>query len=219
VMRRGVQRGGCPYAECVRVSLTSIYIFLLFGERGGLTTGRLRPTYHRSRPFKGAILAGMFTEGALNQLRSLGFNVMYLRYAAIIEAFKQIGIDANSDERTPDAAFQQKVDQYEALSFAQRRQLDAALLEGSVEDVDSFIESLTAAVSRHVESIIVLPLHGKRYETTSIDEAVALLEHYDEALAPAGFERYEVHVRFSSGNEIVGKFNAKPSAIEFLHSH
>ena len=42
--------------------------------------GALEPlaeTYRHLAPFKGAVLAGVFTEGALTQLRSLGFTVLY----------------------------------------------------------------------------------------------------------------------------------------------
>ena len=37
----------------------------------------LAETYSESNPFLGAILAGVFTEGALNQLKSHGFSVLY----------------------------------------------------------------------------------------------------------------------------------------------
>ncbi|MBI4234443.1 MAG: DNA methylase [Chloroflexi bacterium] len=179
----------------------------------------LAETYSHSGPFKGAVLAGVFTEGALSQLRSLGFTVVYFPYSSVIDAFKQVGIDAFSDEGTPDAIFQQKVNQWDALPASKKKAVAAALLKSNVSDVNKFMASLTAAVSRKIQAIIVLPLHGNAYEAKSVDEAVALLEDYDEARTPSSFERYEIHIRFKNGNEIVGKFNDKPSAIEFLRTY
>src|SRR3989337_2854442 len=44
-------------------------------------------THKYSCPFTGAILAGVFTEGALTQLKSLGFHILYFPYNSIVEAF------------------------------------------------------------------------------------------------------------------------------------
>jgi hypothetical protein len=56
-------------------------------------------------PFLGAILAGIFTLPSLEQLRSLGFNIVYLPYESIVAAFSNVGINARFDEATPDADF------------------------------------------------------------------------------------------------------------------
>jgi uncharacterized protein YqgV (UPF0045/DUF77 family) len=62
-------------------------------------------------------------------------------------------------------------------------------------------------------------LHGRTYEVKTVDEAVKLIQSYDEGMRPSGFERYEIQIRFSNGNEITGKFNDKASAVEFLHMY
>ena len=179
----------------------------------------LAETFNYLGPFKGAVLSGVFTEGALEQLRSLGFTVVYFPYSSVIEAFKQAGIDARYDEDTPDAAIEKKLNRWDRLRASQKKRVQAALLDGNREDLGHFMGSLSAAVVRTIQTIIVLPLHGTVSKASSIDEAVALLEAYDEALAPSSFERYEIHIRFNNGNEIVGKFNDKTSAIDFLRMH
>ncbi len=179
----------------------------------------LAETYSNAGPFKGAILAGIFTEGALGQLKSLGFNVVYFSYASVIEAFAQVGIDAFYDERTPDATSQQKVEQWLALPGNLKSRVEAALVENNIGGVNNFMESLAASVSRRIQSIIVLPLHGQMYELASIDDAMTLLESYEEASTPSRFERYEIQIRFNNGNEIVGKFNDKASSIDFLSTY
>src|SRR5437762_8090007 len=51
-------------------------------------------THRSSAPFVGVILAGVFTEGALAQLQSLGFAVVYFRYETIVKVFRRVGINA-----------------------------------------------------------------------------------------------------------------------------
>ena len=48
----------------------------------------LGATFPQFRPFKGAILAGVFTDGAITQLESLGFSVLVFPYQTVIDAFK-----------------------------------------------------------------------------------------------------------------------------------
>ncbi len=67
-------------------------------------------TYRNAAPFQGAILAGVFTTGALDQLRSLGFTVLYFPYETVVRVFKKFGVDAHYHETTPDAVVQMQVD-------------------------------------------------------------------------------------------------------------
>ena len=105
------------------------------------------------------------------------------------------------------------------LSEADRGRVLKALLEGNWTDVENFMASLAATVARQIERILVLALHGRTHEVKTIEEAVRLIKSYDENTRPSGFERYEIQIRFSTGNEIMGKFNDKASAIEFLHMY
>jgi hypothetical protein len=69
-------------------------------------------TYKHSCPFTGAIVAGVFTEGALSQLRSLGFRILFFPYESIVEAFQMAGIDASFDEDTPEKEFRRKLSRW-----------------------------------------------------------------------------------------------------------
>src|SRR5436190_1969157 len=50
--------------------------------------------YKNSSPFTGVVLAGVFTQGALTQLSSSGFCVLYFSYETVIKAFRKFGINA-----------------------------------------------------------------------------------------------------------------------------
>jgi hypothetical protein len=173
-------------------------------------------TYRNAAPFQGAILAGVFTKGALTQLQSLGFTILYFPYELVVEVFRRFGIDASSDEGTADVIFQEKVDSYEALSVNDRQRLAQELLKSRAEDVDQFIASLSSAVSRQIERIIILPLHGETCELNNIDEAVTFIERYNERGQVDRFVRYEIRVLYNNGNKIDGAFIDKQSAIQFL---
>jgi hypothetical protein len=88
----------------------------------------LAVTYLHHAPFKGAILAGDFTDGAIEQLKSLGFNVLYFPYNTVVSAFAKAGIDALFDEDTPDKEFQHKLDHWHSLSAENREKYRNCLL-------------------------------------------------------------------------------------------
>lgn len=176
-------------------------------------------TYRNAAPFQGAILAGVFTAGALAQLRSLGFTVLYFRYETVISVFKRFKIDARFDEGTPDADLKRKVSSYKKLSELRKRRLAKALLEANDEGVAAFIASLTAAVSRQIERIVVLPLHGIARDLGTIEEAIRFVENYAEGAKVEPFARYEIQVRYNNGNLVEGTFGDKTSAIDFLRTY
>ena len=169
--------------------------------------------------FKEAILSGLFSEGALCQVRSLGFNAVYFPYSSVIEAFTQVGIDGTYDEDALDTIFQQKVYHWEALLDTRKTRVQTAMLESAISGLDKSKVSLAASVSGAIQDIIVLQLHGQKYEAASINEAVALLEAYEETRASSRFELYQIHIRFNNGSETVGTFDNKPSAVEFLRMY
>lgn len=176
-------------------------------------------THHNSGPFKGAVLAGVFTKTALNQLRSLGFTLVYLSCETVVSVFRQFGIDAAYDEDTPDDEFQAKVDAFQSLSAAKKRKLSAALVKSRQSDVDQFMQSLSVSVSRQVERIVILVLHGQAHESLTVEEAIQFIKKYEDRGGKKLIERYEIEVRYSNGDTIRGSFHDKVSAIEFLKNY
>jgi hypothetical protein len=162
----------------------------------------LLETYKNYAPFAGTILAGVFTDNALSQLRSLGFTVLYFPYDNIVRAFRLVNIDAAFDENTPDSEFATKVAAWGALPEEKKLSVAKALIDIHKKDVAEFIEALGNAVTRQVELVRVLPLYGTVFQGKSIEEAIQFIEQYDETPHLETFERYEVEVRYVNGDFI-----------------
>ena len=181
--------------------------------------GPLAETYKNARPFIGVILAGVFTDGALNQLRSLGFSVLHFSYENVVAAFKGFGIDASFNHDTPDADFRKKVDAYEALPTAKRAALARRLLRKQKEDVEHFAEALEKVVSRQIDRITVLPLHGSRQELQTVADAIKFIEGYKENAGTHAFQRYEIRIRYNNGDSVEAAFHDKGDAVTFLRTY
>jgi hypothetical protein len=116
--------------------------------------------HHFSSPMLGCILAGVYTGGALDQLKSVGFKVLYFSYESVIEAFASVGVDAHSDESTPDADFGKKLKKWKRLSREQKISVGTKLLELNTTGVEEFMRQLERTVQRQITSIRITPLHG-----------------------------------------------------------
>jgi hypothetical protein len=176
----------------------------------------LAEKYRFAHPLKGAVLAGVYTAGAITQLRSLGYCVLHLTYDHVVAVFRQFGIDAAFDENTSDREFRRKVTAFRRLS--QRKKLDLA--ESLISETDSqtqeFIARLSRAIRRTIERIIVLALHGSAHEAIDLEAAIRFIESYSDAVCAHPIVRFEVEVTYSNGDTIRGSFGDKSSAIDFL---
>ncbi len=176
----------------------------------------LAEKYGDSHPFLGVVLAGVFTDGSLNQLRSFGFNVVYFPYESVVAAFAAVGIDAAFDEDTPDAHLKRKVTQYGKLKAGQRERIAAFLRDRHKADLVTFSTALRTTLTRSIKSVYVLPLHGSLRTLADVAEAIAFIESFDESKPCAPFTRYEIGVRYNNGDEIRGQFKDKATAVAFL---
>jgi hypothetical protein len=184
--------------------------------------GALEPlaeTYRNVGPFKGVILAGVFTSGALAQLRSLGFTVVYFPYDSVVTVFRMFGIDAAYDETTSDAHFERKIKTYHRLSKTKKLRLAAALIEAQQSQVDEFLGTLAKTVARQIDRIVILALHGQAREVTTVEDAIRFIEGYNDEGHRMPIERYEIEVRYNNGDVVRGQFKDKSTAIDFLRGY
>jgi hypothetical protein len=167
-------------------------------------------------PFLGAVLAGIFTTPSLEQLRSLGFQLVYLPYESIVAAFETVGIDARFDENTPDQEFRRCVDLIEALPGPDRTQVKRAILDSNRGGFEDFFVRLRRKLDRIVERITVLPLFGTPLTFGSAAEAVEFIRGFDRAAGAGEFRKFEVSIVFSNGDEVRGIFAEEDEAVRFL---
>ena len=176
-------------------------------------------THKYSCPFTGAILAGVFTGGALNQLKSLGFQILFFPYDSIVESFQAIGVDASFDEETPEKEFRKKISRWNGLSKKAKRSATEHLIEKHQKDIADFFSALSESVTRRIEKIIVIPLHGKEIECASVTDAIAFLSAYGADHLQGKVYRYEIQIRYNTGDKITAEFAEKVQALDFLNRY
>jgi len=174
-------------------------------------------TFRNSNPFIGVVLAGEFTSGSLKQLESSGFSVLYFQSQTVFKAFEKFGVDAYSDDSTSEKEYKKKIESYNKLS--NKAGVAKELLRLNKKQVDLFFKSLTASVSRFIERIIILPLHGQESISVSITEAINFLEKYSEDKPKSFLVKYEIIIRYNTGDKIEASFKDKKDSIKFLENY
>jgi len=179
----------------------------------------LASTFKNFLPFLGAIIAGVFTSGAIAQLRSQGFTVLYFSYGNIQKAFKILSIDASFDENTPDSEFKKKVNKWNSLSKSQKLSIAKKLIVLQQKDVKNFINQLTKSVNRKISVVRIIPLHGKSFQVKTLDKAISFIQKYNEKNSPKSIAKYEVEIKYTNGDVIRGEFENKNNAVSFLKNY
>ena len=150
-------------------------------------------------------------------MQTSGFEVALFPYESIVVAFGSIGIDARFDEGTSDLVFQQTIDQIESLSAAKRKKFKNHLVRSNQELLNQFFAELQATLDRHIEQIILIPLHGQKNEFGNVADAIIFVNAYrEDALREGGFREYEIIVRYSNGDKIEASFHNKEKTVGFL---
>jgi len=183
-------------------------------------------TFSRHQPFCGAVLAGEFTRNALHQLESKGFIVLHIPYDSILAAFKELGIDAASEDGvagTSEVEFREKIMKWESLSQPRAmNRLLATLHALHQRQIADFMQRLEAALKRQVASVRLTVLRGHSVECSDVDSAIAYLIEEEKSfrLRENGEQRelFEVQVRFNTGAKIEATFPKRAEAIAFLRS-
>lgn len=172
--------------------------------------------YEWDKPFLGSILAGEFTSGSLNQLRSVGFHILYFPYESIISAFSSVGIDASFNEKTPDIEFKKCIEKINSLSPEGYNQLKSYLVSEQQNLFHSFLMELTYSLDRVIDKLIIIPLFGKNYTFECISEAAQFLYEYNEEKKDDQFMKYEIIVKYSNGDNVEASFHKKCEVSKFL---
>ena len=175
-------------------------------------------TWGHVKPFAGVILAGEWTKGSLEQLRSNGFSILFVPYASIVAVFKKWGIDVFYKESTDDAVLQEQIDRWEALTQEQRSELGQALRDAVADELLSFLADLENSVLRRIKSVSILALRGEITECDSVPAAIKLIQSYTLDQPPGPLHRFEVIIRYDNDDRITADFGSGADAIDFLSS-
>lgn len=173
--------------------------------------------YKLSKPFKGAILSGQFTDNSLNQLKGDDFHVLYLPFEKLVKAFSTHGLDIDFDEDTKEAELRKK---YTAVSKRANKpileKVREEILKTCEQEIKKFVGELSASYKRKIKAICILPLHGKRTEVADVEKAIDFINGYAEIPTDQQLEYIEVIVTYNNGTIIQGQFKEKEEAVEFL---
>jgi hypothetical protein len=176
----------------------------------------LAEKYRWNNPFLGAVLAGVFTNGSLEQLRSQGFQVLYFPYETLIASFASEGIDIRFDESTPDDDFRRCAEQIANASDEVMQRIKEYLIQANSIQIAQFFEALDARLGRAINRVVVIPLYGRANEFISIEDALMFLDSHAIYEGSGEFRKYEVLVEFSNGDKVDAFFNTKQKVREFL---
>lgn len=178
----------------------------------------LAETYAVHKPFLGAVISGEFTGGAMEQLLSLGFQLLHFDYESVLEAFESVGIDARTEEATPDSEVQSKVDAWQELPEDEKKYVSDTLFNICSDRVAAFAVAMRLTFGRIVERIRILPLFGLSVDFRLIDEAQTYLEDSSRFEASGTLTRIEIEVMYSNGDIIVETFGNTRDAAFFLET-
>ena len=173
-------------------------------------------TYSESKPFIGSILSGVFTAGALNQLKSHGFSILYFEYDEILKAFASIGMDIYFDEKTPLSVFNSKNQSITKLKHKQYNKVIQYLINKYKVEIDNFFKALSASVSRQVCSIRIFNLYGQYNDYLDIKSAIKAVHKISLKAGPMKFIKMEIIIKFDNEDRVDGSFSNKKSALRFL---
>ena len=167
-------------------------------------------------PFLGAVIAGVFTEGSISQLQSIGFHVLYISYESLVASFASEGIDIRFAEDTEDKVFKKCVDRIEKLPNLKRERIKDYLISENRNGIDKFKDELLHALQKLIKEIIVIPLYGKDRVFYDILSTISFVNNYRENDNAGAFRKYEIIVKYSNGDNINASFSRKDKLITFL---
>ena len=178
----------------------------------------LAEKYQNGRPFLGAVLAGVFTETSLEQLRSHRFKIVYCPYETVVEAFKTEGVSTSSEEDSTDEELEAKVAAVRDLTEGQLSQVRTRIRSLNSQQFSQFFNSLRNSLGRTLKNVSILPLYGSPVSFSTLQDAILFVSKHDQSCGTKDFVRYELFVQYSNGEEIRCYFNDKDRVIEFLDS-
>ena len=178
----------------------------------------LAETYRESNPFLGVILAGVFTDGALSQLKSHGFSVLYFEYDKLLKSFSEISLDIFFDETTSFDLIKKKIKHLNRLSKVQHRVVVQSLIKENQKEINSFFKQIDSHIFRQVRSVKMLSVYGQWQNYRDIKGAIKAIEK-PSLLPPPDkmkFIKFEIIISFNNNDKVECQFSCRVEALRFL---
>lgn len=175
-------------------------------------------TNQQEMPFYAAVLAGEFTENALQQLKSDGFFVLHFTYDEICRAYDKVGISIRWMEQTNVELIQAIIAEVENMSeeqYADLKQQFSKMYRKKLKELDI---ALNAALDMQITEVVILPLCGQLHTLTSVSDAIRFVTDYTETQQEP-FLRYEITIRYNNGDEYSVKCCSRSAALQFLNRY
>ena len=177
----------------------------------------LAERYKWNNPFLGVVLAGVFTSGSLEQLRSLGFQVLYFPYETLVAAFASENINIRFDETTADEEFRSVANLIMGAADDLIQRIKKHLVEANSRQITDFFMTLDSRLGRSIRRIHIIPLYGRLNEFVSIESALKFLDAHPIYEGSGVFQKYEILVEFSNGDKVDAFFSTKQKVRNFLN--
>ena len=149
----------------------------------------------------------------------MGFHVLYLEFDTIVDAFRNVGVDAYFDETTPDSDFIPKIQAFENLNETDKSQIYDKIIDNNKTGFREFMDSLEKSIKRKISLIRILPLYGMNHEFSSIKDAVDFLVDLNNEQGSYPIIKYEIQIVYSKSDRIDAVFIEKQDAIKFLNNY
>ncbi len=169
--------------------------------------------------FLGAILAGEWSEGSLEQMQIRGINILHIPFEDISATFDSKGINLRYEEKSSEDIKWDIIEQWEKLNKSDLEDLERTLSQKIHQNLQPFLEQLTSALERRVVAVRVWALFSKVSEFPSAEEAINALANIDVNDSGLEFAKFEIQLRFGNGDKIEGEFREKETAIGFLRKY
>lgn len=182
----------------------------------------LRRTYRDNRPFLGAIVAGDWTAGGLQQLRSQGVQILHIKTEQVVSVFKSVGLDFAFDENTPDAQMLTEVQKWSKFYPEDVDSTIQAFQDEIRDQFDEFAELIRQHLNRRVERVTILPLFGTTICLNTLEDAATYLSKINDGEIPltqggAEFKSIVIDIYYSNSDVVNARLSDINEAINWIN--
>lgn len=181
----------------------------------------LKQKYLLHTPLLGVVLAGKWTEGALKQLRSLGFKILLFDYDKLVQTFNSLNIDISFTETTSEAVLKRKLANLEKVLKSDKtmNQLIKQINSDFKVEIETFSNELNRHFSKKIQRITIRTFFSNEIIVTSVQDAINSIKFIEKTDTEGlEFTHFELEIIYSNQTKINATFLEKEEINDFLNS-